>query len=68
MASPQRSPLSNRANVVEELFTEAKIDALNKEMLERGISAEQVISILWVAGQIVANPTPDRFRVLYRAA
>jgi hypothetical protein len=30
------------------------------------ISADQVIAILPVEGQIIANPTPPQFRVLYR--
>ena len=54
------------ANVVDELFTEAKIDALNAKLIERGISADQVIAILPVEAQIVASPTPPQFRVLYR--
>jgi hypothetical protein len=67
MTPPQRAPLSNRANVVDEMFTEARIDALNSKLIERGISADQVIAILPVEAQIVANPTPPQFRVLYRA-
>ncbi len=66
MATPQRAPLSNRAPIVSELFTEAKVDALNAELIERGISAEQVIAVLPVPGQTMANPTPPQFRVLYR--
>jgi hypothetical protein len=67
MTAPQRALLSNRANVVDEMFTEARIDALNSKLIERGISADQVIAILPVEAQIVANPTPPLFRVLYRA-
>ncbi len=67
MAAPQRAAFSNSTNVVDEMFTEAKIDALNSKLIERGISADQVIAILPVAAQIVANPTPPQFRVLYRA-
>jgi hypothetical protein len=66
MAAPQRAQFSNSANVVDEIFTDAKIDALNSKLIERGISADQVIAILPVEGQIVANPTPPQFRVLYR--
>jgi hypothetical protein len=51
---------------VEEFFTEARVAALNIELLKRGISAEQVIAILPVAGQIMVSPTPPQFRVLYR--
>jgi hypothetical protein len=66
MAEPQRAPFSNHANVVGELFTDAKIDALNSKLIERGISADQVIAILPVEAQIVVNPKPPQFRVLYR--
>jgi hypothetical protein len=67
MAAPQRAAFSNRTNVVDEMFTEAKIDALNSKLIERRISADQVIAILPVEARIVANPTPPQFRVLYRA-
>ena len=53
MTAPQRAQFSNRANVVDELFTEAKIDALNTKLIERGISADQVIAILPVAAELV---------------
>jgi hypothetical protein len=66
MTAPQRAPFSNSANVVDEMFTEARIDALNAKLIERGISADQVIAILPVEAQIVANPKPPQFRVLYR--
>jgi hypothetical protein len=66
MAAPQRAAFSNSTNVVDEMFTEAKIDALNSKLIERGISADRVIAILPVEAQIVANPTPPQFRVLYR--
>jgi hypothetical protein len=68
MTAPQRAPFSNSANVVDEMFTDARIDALNAKLIERGISAEQVIAILPVEAQIVANPKPPQFRVLYRTA
>jgi hypothetical protein len=68
MTAPQRAPFSNSANVVDEMFTEARIDALNAKLIERGISADQVIAILPVEAQIVANPKPPQFRVLYRTA
>jgi hypothetical protein len=67
MTAPQTVPFSNRANVVDEMFTEAKIDALNTKLIERGISADQVIAILPVEAQIMANPVPPQFRVLYRS-
>jgi hypothetical protein len=68
MTAPQRAPFSNSANVVDEIFTEAKIDALNAKLIERGISADQVIAILPVEAQMMVNPRPPQFRVLYRTA
>ena len=68
MAAPQTAPFSNHANDVDEMFTEAKIDALNTKLIERGISADQVIAILPVEARLVVNPTPPQFRVLYRTA
>jgi hypothetical protein len=66
MNVPQRTSLSNSAVV--EIFTDAKIDALNAKLIERGISADQVIAILPVEAKLVVNPTPPQFRVLYRTA
>jgi hypothetical protein len=66
MTVPQRAGFSNAANVVDEMFTEARIEALNAKLIERGISADQVIAILPVEARIMVNPTPPQFRVLYR--
>lgn len=66
MTAPQRAQFSNSATVVAEIFTEAKIDALNTKLVEQGISADQVIAVLPVEARIMANPVSRRFRVLYR--
>ena len=66
MTAPQPAMFSNGVWVVDEFFTEAKIEALNSELLRREISAGQVIAVLPVAGQIMVSPTPPQFRVLYR--
>jgi hypothetical protein len=66
MTAPQRAELSNSANLVDEMFTEAKIDALNAKLIEQGISADQVIAILPVEAQTMVNPAAPQFRVLYR--
>jgi hypothetical protein len=66
MTVPQPAMFSNSAWVVDEFFTEARMEALNTELLRREISAGQVIAILPVAGQIMVSPTPPQFRVLYR--
>ena len=67
MTAPERAQFSNSTNVVDEIFTEAKIDALNTKLIKRGISADQVIAILPVEAQAMVNPTPPQFRVLYPA-
>jgi hypothetical protein len=58
--------LSNHANVIDELFTEAGIDALNSVLLDRGISAERIVAIIPVPAQTMVKPVPPQFRVLYR--
>jgi hypothetical protein len=42
MTAPQPAQFSNNPNVVTEIFTDDKIDALNAKLVERGISADQV--------------------------
>ena len=66
MTAPPRAQFSNSASVVAEIFTEAKIDALNTKLMERNVSADQVIAILPVEAKIMVDPTPPQFRVLYR--
>jgi hypothetical protein len=60
MATPQPATFSN-IHIVDEFFTEARIELLNSELIKREIAAEQVITVL-----PVASPTPPQFRVLYR--
>ena len=67
MAAMQRAPLPNTPNVVDELFTDANIVALNEVLVERGISPDRIVTIVMVPGQTMVTPTPPRFRVLYRA-
>lgn len=66
MAALQHAHVTNRADVIGEIYTDAKIEALNTVLVERGISGEQIIAILPEAGQTLVKPTPPRFRVLYR--
>jgi hypothetical protein len=49
-----------------ELITEDRIDALNRGLAEHGVEARQVIAILLMPAQPVANAAPARLRVLYR--
>ena len=67
MAQGQMSAVSNRADAVKELFTEARVESLNAVLADRGIGADKIIAILHVPGQTMAKPTPPQFRVLYRA-
>lgn len=58
--------LSNRSDVVSEFITEARVEALNAALSDRGIAADRIISILPVSGQMLINASPAQFRVLYR--
>lgn len=66
MPAPQRAPLPNAPDLLGELFTDARIEALNATLTERGIAAEKIISVIPVPGAVMANPMPPQFRVLYR--
>lgn len=66
MAESQNPTLRNRGEAVTELFTEARVEALNAALADRGVAADRIITILHVPGQTVANPSPAQFRVLYR--
>ena len=67
MDQAKQDKKSNRADVVSELFTEARLEALNAALADLGIAAERIITIFQVPGQTLVNPTPAQFRVLYRA-
>jgi 1,6-anhydro-N-acetylmuramate kinase len=67
MAIAQAVPQSNRAKVLDEIVVEAKIDALNAVLADRGISADRIISVIPLPGQTLVSPTPPQYRVLYRA-
>ena len=53
-------------NMVGELITEARVDALNGALAENGIDASQIIAVFELPGVAIANAVPARFRVLYR--
>ena len=54
-------------NMVGEIITEARIDALNRSLAEHGVDASQIITIFEIPAQLIANAIPVRYRVLYRA-
>lgn len=57
---------TNRSDAVSEFLTEARVDALNSALADRGIGADRIISILPVAGRTLIAAAPEQFRVLYR--
>ena len=62
MAIAQAVPQSNRAKVLDEIVVEAKIDALNAVLADRGISADRIISVIPLPGQTLVSPTPPQYR------
>ena len=66
MAQAKENKMSNRADIIKELFTEARVEALNSALADLGIAAENVVTIFQVPGQALVKPTPAQFRVLYR--
>jgi len=67
MTQAKQNKAPNRADVVKELFIEARVDTLNATLTDLGIAAEKIITIFQVPGQTLVSPTPAQFRVLYRA-
>ena len=64
---PERNPIPNQPQHVDEFVIEASVELLNSELVNRGIGPDCIIAVLPVPGQTMANPTPPKFRVLYRA-
>jgi hypothetical protein len=67
-ATSEANTVTSRANAVSELLTNADVDSLNSALADRGIAAEQIITILHVPGKIMVDPTPAKFRILYRVS
>ena len=65
--STLRAPAKAAGGMVGEIITEARIDALNRSLAEHGVDASQIIAVLELPPQHIANAIPARFRVLYRA-
>ena len=55
------------SGMVGEIITDAGVEALNRSLAEHGVDASQIITILEIPGQAIANAVPARFRVLYRS-
>jgi len=64
-AKLQAVPASS-SEAVGEIVTEARIDALNRCLAEHGVEASQIIAVLRLPAQPIANASPARYRVLYR--
>lgn len=65
---PCSATFSNQVGTVDEIVTEASLDALNAALAEHGIDADRIISILPIPSQTMAFPKPPELRVLFRAA
>jgi len=64
---PETDPVLNQHKHVGEFITEASVELLNTELANRRIGPDRILAVLHVPGQTMANPTPAKFRVLYRA-
>ncbi|MBN9245367.1 MAG: hypothetical protein J0I98_21545 [Mesorhizobium sp.] len=63
-----QAAFANRARLVDEIVTEATVDALNHALSEHDIDADRVISVLLLPAQPTGVPQAEKFRVLFRAA
>ena len=61
-----RAAAKTGSGMVCEIITEARVDALNRSLAEHGVNASQIITILEIPAQLIANAIPAHFRVLYR--
>jgi hypothetical protein len=61
-----KTPSAVTGSAVAELVTEATAEALNRALSKHGIDASQIITVLDLPAQPLANNVPARFRVLYR--
>ncbi len=68
MTSALRSSQKASAGAVGEFITDARIDALNRDLARHGVEAGQIITIFKLPAQPVANASTAKFRVLYRTA
>lgn len=66
--SEPKTTFSNQVGAVEEIVTEATLEALNAALAEHDIDSERIISILPLPGQSMAFPKPPQFRVLFRTS
>ena len=65
--SALRASAKATGGMVGEIITEAHVDALNRSLAEHGVDASQIITILEIPAQPIANAIPTRYRILYRA-
>ena len=62
-----RASAKTAGNMVGEIITEARVDALNRSRAEHGVDASQIITIFEIPAQPIANAIPASHGVLYRA-
>ena len=65
--SALRASAKTGSDMVGEIITEARVDALNRSLAEHGVDASQIITIFEIPAQPIANAIPASYRVLYRA-
>ncbi|MDQ0470390.1 hypothetical protein [Labrys wisconsinensis] len=65
MSAAARYP--SNAAVIDELITDATVEALNAALAGHGISADRIVAVHYLDGVYLANGAKPRYRVLYRA-
>lgn len=66
MITEKKNANSTHGGGIHEFYTDDTTMALNAALVESGIDAGQIISVLAVPGRM-GQPVPPRFRVLYRS-
>ena len=66
--SSLRASAKTTGGMVGEIITDAGVEALNRSLAEHGVDASEIITILEIPAQPIANAIPARYRILYRAA
>ena len=57
----------SNAAVIDEMVTDATIEALNAALSSHGITADRIVAVHYLDGVYLANGAKPRYRVLYRA-
>jgi len=57
--------IGSNAALVEEIVTDATVDALNAALADCGITPDRILAVHYLEGVGLANGPGPRFRVLY---